>query len=250
MEEREAEAVSETTTKAKGRTKEQIYREQMQALGIYEEIFEPEIKTLARVEREYTRAEKAWSATAAPGGKPSFLDPHYAIIQRLRAEALQHREALGLTPKALRKLTGAAGVEAPEQKDLITAKLDRIAERVAGYDLAPGGSPAAGLYIEGEQGPELVVPRDSEGSRTAARGVYQQIFGADPRQDPVAGIPVADEAAAISDIMDRQDAAEDINDRLAKGVGPGPRGAICPAADGPWYAEDYDLAAAVAEDMG
>ena len=51
-------------------TKEQIYREQMQALGIYEEIFEPEIKTLARVEREYTRAEKAWSATAAPGGKP------------------------------------------------------------------------------------------------------------------------------------------------------------------------------------
>jgi len=39
MEKREAEAVSETTTKAKGRTKEQIYREQMQALGIYEEIF-------------------------------------------------------------------------------------------------------------------------------------------------------------------------------------------------------------------
>ncbi|MBR2698057.1 MAG: hypothetical protein IKE76_05640, partial [Clostridia bacterium] len=111
-------------------TKEQIYREQMQALGIYEPIFEPEIKTLARVEREYTRAEKAWSATAAPGGKPSFLDPHYPVIQRLRAEILQHREALGLTPKALRKLTGAAGVEAPEQKDLITAKLDRIAERV------------------------------------------------------------------------------------------------------------------------
>lgn len=234
MEEREAEAVSETTTKAKGRTKEQIYREQMQALGIYEEIFEPEIKTLARVEREYTRAEKAWSATAAPGGKPSFLDPHYAIIQRLRAEILQHREALGLTPKALRKLTGAAGVEAPEQKDLITAKLDRIAERVAGYDLAPGGDvSSAGVWIHGEDGMER--------------------FGSiDPKllADPFAGIPEADEAAAISDIMDRQDAAEDINERLAKGVGPGPRGAICPAADGPWYAEDYDLAAAVAEDMG
>ena len=97
-------------------TKEQIYREQMQALGIYEEIFEPEIKTLARVERELTRAEKAWSATAAPGGKPSFLDPHYPVIQRLRAEILQHREALGLTPKALRKLTGSAGAKHRSRK--------------------------------------------------------------------------------------------------------------------------------------
>lgn len=234
MEEREAEAVSETKTKAKGRTKEQIYREQMQALGIYESIFEPEIKTLARVEREYTRAEKAWSSTAAPGGKPSFLDPHYAIIQRLRAEILQHREALGLTPKALRKLTGAAGVEAPEQKDLITAKLDRIAERVAGYDLAPGGDvSSAGVWIQGEDGVE-------------------RVGSIDPKllADPFAGIPAADEAAAISGIMDWQERAEDINERLAKGVGPGPRGEICPAADGPWYAEDYDLAAAVAEDMG
>lgn len=226
MEEREAEAVSETKTKAKGRTKEQIYREQMQALGIYEEIFEPEIKTLARVEREYTRAEKAWSATAAPGGKPSFLDPHYAIIQRLRSEILQHREALGLTPKALRKLTGAAGVEAPEQKDLITAKLDRIAERVAGYDFAPGGSPVAGLYIEGEQGTELVVPRDNADGRTRSGAADQQAIGADPRQDPFAGIPAADEAAAISDKLDQQDAA-----KISHGM-------------------DEDLAAAVAEDMG
>ena len=216
-----------STKKKASRTKEQIYREQMQALGIYEEIFEPEIKTLARVEREYTRAEKAWSATAAPGGKPSFLDPHYAVIQRLRSEILQHREALGLTPKALRKLTGAAGVEAPEQKDLITAKLDQIAQRVAGYDLAAGGSPELGLYIEGEQGPELVVPRDSAGSRATARGVYQQTFGADPRQDPFAGIPAADEAAAISDRMDRQDNAAKIS-----------------------HGMDEDLAAAVAEDMG
>ena len=256
MAEREAEAVSgrktnaESQTKTKKRSKEVVYREQMQALGIYEEIFEPEIQTLARVERELTRAEKAWSATAAPGGKPSFLDPHYAIIQRIRAEVSQHREALGLTPKALRKLTGAAGVEAPEQKDLITAKLDRIAERVAGYDLAPGESPELGLYIEGEQGPELVVSRNNTDGRTRFGGVDQQPMGADPRQDPFAGIPEADEAAAISDIMDRQDAAEDINERLAKGVGPGPRGEICPAADRPWYAEDYDLAAAVAEDMG
>ena len=225
---------AESQTKTKKRSKEVVYREQMQALGIYEEIFEPEIQTLARVERELTRAEKAWSATAAPGGKPSFLDPHYAIIQRIRAEVSQHREALGLTPKALRKLTGAAGVEAPEQKDLITAKLDRIAERVSGYDLAPGSDiSSADIWIEGEDGME-------------------RVGSVDPKllADPFAGIPAAVEAAAISDKLDRQERAEDINERLAKGVGPGPRGEICPAADGPWYAEDYDLAAAVAEDMG
>lgn len=127
-------------------TKEQVYREQMMALGIYEPVFDPEILTLARIERELTRAMKAWSDTAPPGGKPSFLDDHYAVIQKLRAEALQHREALGLTPKALRKLTGVAGTDAPLQKDLITEKLDRIAERVAVYNVLPDpfdGIPAA-----------------------------------------------------------------------------------------------------------
>lgn len=201
---------AESQTKTKKRSKEVVYREQMQALGIYEEIFEPEIQTLARVERELTRAEKAWSATAAPGGKPSFLDPHYAIIQRIRAEVSQHREALGLTPKALRKLTGAAGVEAPEQKDLITAKLDRIAERVSGYDLAPGSDiSSAGIWIQGEDGME-------------------KVGSVDPNllADPFAGIPAADEAAAISDKLDQQDAA-----KISHGM-------------------DEDLAAAVAEDMG
>jgi len=164
------------------------------------------------VEREYTRAEKAWSATAAPGGKPSFLDPHYAIIQRLRAEILQHREALGLTPKALRKLTGSAGGEAPEQKDLITAKLDRIAERVSGYgmDFAPGGDvSSAGIWIEGEDGME-------------------KVGSIDPNllADPFAGIPAAVEAAAISDKLDQQDAA-----KISHGM-------------------DEDLRHAVAEDMG
>lgn len=158
-------------------TKEQIYREQMQALGIYEEIFEPEIKTLCRIEREYTRAEKAWSATAAPGGKPSFLDPHWNVIQRLRAEILQHREALGLTPKAMRKITGAPGAAAADQGDLITAKLDRIAAKVAGYDM-----PAAGEEIQ-------------------------------ITQDAYESLPIAREAASFSDQLDeelRKAVAEDM----------------------------------------
>lgn len=114
-------------------TREQIYKEQLQALGIYDPAFDPEIKTLAQLERRMTRAQKEWSATAPPGGKPSFLDPHYPIIVQLEDKILTHREALGLTPKSLRRLVGISGSEAP-QRDLISSKLDQIAARVAIYD--------------------------------------------------------------------------------------------------------------------
>lgn len=179
MEEREAEAV----------TKEQIYREQMQALGIYEEIFEPEIRTLARVEREYTRAEKAWSATAAPGGKPSFLNPHYPVIQRLRTEILQHREALGLTPKALRKLTGGAGAGDIDQKDLITAKLDRIAERVSGYDTQELSQDWWKNNLAGQ--PVMTLPVSEPQEIQTAQDAYETL-------------PDAQEAARISHLMDEE----------------------------------------------
>ncbi len=206
MEKREAEAVS--------KTKEQVYREQLQALGIYHEILEPEIKTLARVEREYTRAQKAWSATASPpGSAPSFLDPHYAIVQKLRAETLQHRESLMNTAKTLVKLTGAAGNTMPNKNDLIAQKLDAIAERVAAYDVLDD------------------IISDQPG-----------VMGGDPRRDPFAGIPGADEAVAISDMLDRQDHPDETEKKN--------RGYPVPAGNGPWYETDYCLASAVAEDMG
>lgn len=113
-------------------TKEQIYTAQLKELGIYEPAFAPEISTLAQLERELTRAKKAWSATAPPGGKPSVLDPHYQVICSLRREILAHRETLGLTPKALRRLRGPAGGEGADQ-DLIGEKLTEIAERVGAY---------------------------------------------------------------------------------------------------------------------
>ena len=147
-------------------TREQTYRQQMTELGIYEPIFEPEIRTLARIERELTRAMKAWSDTAPPGKKPSFLNDHYPVIQRLRAEALQHREALGLTPKALKKLVGAAGTDAPQQKDLITAKLDQIAAKVAGYAADPySGIPGA------DEAQEISDRLDEEIAKATAEGM-------------------------------------------------------------------------------
>lgn len=88
-------------------TKEEVYRGQLEALGVYDPAFDPEIKTLAQLERRLTRAQKAWSETAEVGEKPSFLDPHYAVICQLERDVLSHREALGLTPKALRRIRGA-----------------------------------------------------------------------------------------------------------------------------------------------
>lgn len=89
-------------------TREEAYTKQLSDLGIYDPAFLPEIKQLAQLERELTRAKKAWSNTAPKGKAPSFEDPHYGIIRQLRSEILQHRDALGLTPKAFQRLRGKA----------------------------------------------------------------------------------------------------------------------------------------------
>lgn len=117
-------------------TRESIYISQLKELGIYEPAFDPEIKTLADLERDLTRARKAWSATVPKGSKPSVLDPHYDLILRLRKEILVHRESLGLTPKSLRKLRGA-GPTGSDQPDLIVDRLNAIAQRVSAYDAPP-----------------------------------------------------------------------------------------------------------------
>lgn len=88
-------------------TREEVYKKQLMDLGIYDPAFDPEIKELAKLERQKTRAEKEWSATAPPGGKPSVLDPHYPVILQIGDKIQQHRNALGLTPTSLRKLKGA-----------------------------------------------------------------------------------------------------------------------------------------------
>ena len=112
-------------------TREQIYRQQLKALGIYDPAFEPLITDLAQMDRRWTRAKKEWAATAPPGGKPSFLDPTYIALTQIERDRRALREDLGLTPKALRKLRGAA--EAPVPEDLIATRLQAIADRVGAY---------------------------------------------------------------------------------------------------------------------
>ena len=116
-------------------TREQTYREQLKALGIYEDAFEPLISDLAQMDRRWTRAKKEWAATAPPGGKPSFLDPTYAVLTGIERDRRALREVMGLTPKALRKLRGAP--EAPVPQDLIAERLQAIADRVGAYTLPP-----------------------------------------------------------------------------------------------------------------
>lgn len=125
-------------------TREQTYKAQLQALGIYEPAFDPLIKELAQKERQRKRAQDEWSAHAkekakAAGldpqkAKPDFADPLWDVISDLDRMILAYRESMGLTPKSLRRLKGAAGSD-PAQSSAagIAARLDAIAERVSGY---------------------------------------------------------------------------------------------------------------------
>ena len=113
--------------------REQIYREQLTDLGIYDPAFEPLITDLAQMDRRWTRARKEWAATAPPGGKPSFLDPTYTALVQIERDRRALREDLGLTPKALRRVRGTP--EPSVRQDLISDKLQAIADRVGAYSL-------------------------------------------------------------------------------------------------------------------
>lgn len=85
--------------------KEDLYKQQLQDLGVYDPAFDPAIHVLCIQERELSRAMKAWKATA-PGKNesPSITDPLYAEISKLRRDILARQDALGLTPKGLQRL--------------------------------------------------------------------------------------------------------------------------------------------------
>ena len=133
-----------------GQTREQIYTQQLKDLGIWEDAFAPMVKELAQIDRRRTRLQKAWAASAPPGGKPSFLDPHYALIVQAERDALAFREAMGLTPKSLRRLRGAVP-EAPAKDGGISAKLDALLAQAESYDVDTlirhdeAGQPVPGL---------------------------------------------------------------------------------------------------------
>ena len=120
-------------------TREEKYIEQLKALEIYDPAFDPAIKNLGRLEKELTRAQKEWSEEAKAEGltRPSFKSKLYPVIQGLRAEIDRNRDALGLTPKGLKKIKGdyyetvRAGEMAEEVQAENVTVLDSILKKYA-----------------------------------------------------------------------------------------------------------------------
>ena len=92
-------------------TREQKYKAQLQALGVYREIFDPEIHTLCEMERDHQRTRKAWKAAGSP-----IESKLYDALTQQRRDILAHRDALFLTPRALRKVRPMVGADDQEEK--------------------------------------------------------------------------------------------------------------------------------------
>lgn len=116
--------------------KEQVYKQQLQSLGVYDPAFDGAIHVLCIQERELSRAMKAWKATAPDkNAAPSITDPLYAEISKLRRDILARQDALGLTPKGLQRLRKTTGPSSSEPAPVagtanqgFSSLMDRIQE--------------------------------------------------------------------------------------------------------------------------
>ena len=102
--------------------REQKYIEQMRRLGIYDEIFEPEVHTLCIMERDLQRLTKRWKEegyrTVEKNGRgPATTDKNFDAIMTLRRQVLAMKDAFGLTPKGLARLKGRPTVETPDEDE-------------------------------------------------------------------------------------------------------------------------------------
>ena len=117
------------------RSAEVKYTEALEALGIYDPAFAGEIHQLCILERELSRTMKLWKATVPKNQAPSPTDPLYAIITQQRRDILAHRDALGLTPKALKRLqrreTPAPAAEPQSSSPALSAVLESLRSRAA-----------------------------------------------------------------------------------------------------------------------
>ena len=115
-------------------SKEAKYTEILQDLGIYEPAYDGAIHSLCILERETARLRTAWKQTAPPGSAPSALDPHYAMIRANERDIQNMRDALGLTPRGLRRLRGRMEEAPVDPRSEISRRLDALAERCEAWD--------------------------------------------------------------------------------------------------------------------
>ena len=131
---------------------EDKYEARLRELGIWQDAFEAEVHTLAMMERELRRIEKAWREAQADLKKAretvgsekdlaaliKAVDGNYSLILTLRRDILAHRDALGLTPKGLQRLRGkdapmADGAAAPSARQVSDA-FSALKARCESYD--------------------------------------------------------------------------------------------------------------------
>ena len=110
-------------------TKEQKYAAELTRLGIYDPAFDPAIHQLAILEREQSRARKAWKASSQASEDPAMADKLYAVILQQDKMILTLRESLGLTPKALRRFKAGFGSETDDETEKPRTPLELILER-------------------------------------------------------------------------------------------------------------------------
>lgn len=182
-------------------TREQTYKAQLQALGIYDPAFDPLIKELAQKERQRKRAQDEWSEKAkkkaeAEGedpkkAKPDFGDALWDTIQDLDRMILAYRETMGLTPKSLRRLKGAASADPAQSAAAgISARLDAIAERVSRY-----GTPSVPKLNTGDTSSGAGAPPSPQGE------------GSEETQRPADIVPIEVAAAAAAEAVRRAEKA-------------------------------------------
>lgn len=93
-------------SEAAAMTREQKYTEQLKQLGIYQELFAPEIRSLAQMERDLRRLTKRWRAARyqAEGNDETQSEALSEIIIALQRDINEHRSSLCLPPKDFYRL--------------------------------------------------------------------------------------------------------------------------------------------------
>ena len=110
-------------------SREAEYRARMEALGIWDDAFAGAVHDLCMMERDQARTRTAWRAALAEGSKRAAELAELLMSQDKAIQA--HRDALCLTPKALRRLQadfGAQGSEPASGAPTLTV-LDKIRQR-------------------------------------------------------------------------------------------------------------------------
>ena len=126
--------------------KETQIRQAMEAAGTWDPIYLPQVKELAKLKRELSRAEKDWRAAyTGPDGKKttpkmivtliakdgtpySTKDPFYSAVEKLRKEITAREQQLGLTPKSAQRLRDRKAVADAEGPTRIEELLDAAHE--------------------------------------------------------------------------------------------------------------------------